>query len=155
MKKDPPKKTKVVKAAKDAKASKAPSAPSITDLSTKPEIAALAAVQAPPVIAATPESGAKGFRKEVIVRHTRKIRWGVVGMVVVAGALLLLIGGDMVGYVQTWAGNNFKALNGGLLGWLVSRYVVGLDLSSTSLENRPMAGLAQAILIAGFAIAVS
>ena len=92
---------------------------------------------------------------EVAVKNTRKIRWGIVGMVVLAGLSLALIGGDMTGYLTSWAGTVFKALSGGLMGWLISRYVVGLDLSSTAAEQRPLAGLSQAILIAGFAIAAA
>ena len=93
--------------------------------------------------------------QEIASKNTRKVRWGIVGMLVLAGLALALIEGDMTGYITSWGGTVFKALSGGLLGWLISRYVVGLDLSSTPAENRPLAGLSQAILIAGFAIAVS
>jgi hypothetical protein len=93
--------------------------------------------------------------QEALTRNTRKIRWGIVGMLVAAGVFLALATGDFGGYLMSWCGTMFKALSGGLMGWLVSRYVVGLDLSSTTDEQRPLAGLSQAFLIGAFALALA
>jgi len=88
-------------------------------------------------------------------RSSRKYRWGIVGMAIVASVVLALSVGDLEGYLMSWGGTVFKALSGGLIGWLVSRYVVGLDLSSTPAEARPLAGLSQAFLIGSFALALA
>lgn len=69
-----------------------------------------------------------------------------------AGAWLLL---EWSGYVQGWIGSIFRAASGGALGWAVSRFAVGLDLSELPAAQRPLAGLSQALLVAGFAIAVA
>ena len=86
---------------------------------------------------------------------TRKIRWGVVAMLVAAAVALAFTAGDYGGYLLSWCGTLFKALSGGLIGWLVSRYVVGLDLSAMEPADRPLAGLSQALLIGLYAVALA
>jgi hypothetical protein len=93
--------------------------------------------------------------KELLAKHTRKARWGVIGMIVVTGIFLSLSVGDLEGYLMSWGATAFKALSGGLIGWFVSRYVVGLDLSAMDLEYRPMAGISQALLIGFYALALA
>jgi hypothetical protein len=87
-------------------------------------------------------------------KHQRKIKWAIVALIAVGGALGMLEM-DMVGFAQAWAGKIFKALSGALLGWFISRYVADLDLSNIEPNLRPIAGLSQAILIAGGMIAVA
>jgi hypothetical protein len=62
---------------------------------------------------------------------------------------------EWLDYAYSWVGNCFEALSGGAIGWAVSRYVCRLDLSQFPPEHRALPGLAQAILIAGFANAVA
>ena len=84
-----------------------------------------------------------------------KIRWLILGLVVIAAMNYAMTGFGFTQYVQSWGGTLFKALNGGVIGWLISRYVIGLDISELPLELRPQAALSQAILIAGFALALA
>lgn len=86
---------------------------------------------------------------------TGKTRWALILVAcAVAGAAAWLLM-DWSGYVQGWVGSTFRAASGGAIGWAVSRYVVRLDLSAIPAEQRPLAGLSQALLIAGFAVAVA
>lgn len=62
---------------------------------------------------------------------------------------------DWHGYIQTWGGAIFRAASGGALGWAVSRYVLGLNLSEIPVMQRPIAGVSQALLVTGGAIAVA
>lgn len=62
---------------------------------------------------------------------------------------------EWLDYAYSWVGSCFKALSGGAIGWAVSRYVCRLDLSQLPEPHRPLAGLSQAVLIAGFANAVA
>jgi len=89
-----------------------------------------------------------------MAKSQRKLRWGIVGIVVIASAALAL-NADWIGYVQSWGGTNFKALGGGCVGWWIGRYVMGIDLSEMPAEQRPLAGLSMAILIIGFANALT
>jgi len=90
-----------------------------------------------------------------VIHHTSKIRWTAVGVVVVIGVSVALVTGDFGGYLLSWMGTAFKALSGGLLGWAVSRFVLQLDVSELSVDQRPVAALSQAILIGGFALALA
>jgi hypothetical protein len=84
-----------------------------------------------------------------------KTRWAIVlALCFLAGCAAWLLM-DWSGYVQGWVGSTFRAASGGAIGWAVSRYVVRLDLSAIPTEQRPLAGLSQALLIAGFAVAVA
>jgi hypothetical protein len=59
------------------------------------------------------------------------------------------------GYVLSWGGAMFRALGGAALGYAISRFGVGLDLSRIAEERRPNAALSQSILIGSLAIAVA
>lgn len=87
-------------------------------------------------------------------KHTRKIKWGIVAAVCLAAWLVLEQARDG-GYAHAWASVMFKSMSGGFVGWLVSRYVLDLDLSALTPEHRPLAALSQSLLIVGFAIAVA
>lgn len=87
-------------------------------------------------------------------KHTRKIKWGIVAALCLAAWLVLEQARDG-GYAHAWASVMFKGLSGGFVGWLVSRYVLDLDVSSLPHDQRPIAALSQALLIVGFAIAVA
>lgn len=92
---------------------------------------------------------------DFLIRYKTKIKWGLLGLLVLASMHQAMTGFEFYGYVQSWGGTLFKALNGGFIGWFVSRYVIGLDISELPLELRPQAALSQAILIAGFAVALA
>jgi hypothetical protein len=92
---------------------------------------------------------------EMREKNRRKIRWGAVGLLCMFMMMLALNRWDMVSYVQSWIGTSFKALSGGFIGWMVSRYVVELKLSEISEEHRPLAALSQAIVIGAFALALA
>lgn len=86
---------------------------------------------------------------------SRHRRWLAVVGLCAALAIIAWVALDWAGYVQTWVGSLARAASGGALGWAVSRYVVGLDLSTIAEDRRPVAALSQAILIAAGAIAVA
>lgn len=92
---------------------------------------------------------------DFIETHQRKVLWSIVALICVIAAGLSINVWDESGYAFDWGGRLFKALSGGAMGWLVSRYVLALDLSAIDDELRPLAGLSQAILIGCFAIAVT
>ena len=85
----------------------------------------------------------------------RKLRWALLGLIVIAAIQYAMVGFEFHGYVQSWGGTLFKALNGGVIGWLISRYVIGLDISTLEAGDRPVAALSQAILIGSFAMALA
>ncbi len=62
---------------------------------------------------------------------------------------------DWGGYLQAWGGTVFKGLSGCVIGWLISRYVIGLNLSQIEENLRPIAAISQAIIIAAFVIGVA
>jgi len=84
-----------------------------------------------------------------------RIRWALLGIVVLVGMHYAMVGFGFYGYVQSWGGVVFKAICGGCIGWFISRYVIGLDISELPAEQRPMAGLSLAVLIGFFAHALS
>lgn len=89
-------------------------------------------------------------------KHSRKIRWSIVGILCMAAMTLAVLDGNMLGYVQSWIGTTFKALSGGLIGWIVSRYILELDLSSIEPGiARAIAGISQAFIIGSFALALA
>jgi hypothetical protein len=90
-----------------------------------------------------------------MTRYNRQLRWAGVGFACFAMATWAVLSGDMTMYATNWLTTSFKALSGGLLGWLVSRYVIQLDLSKIPVDQRPLAALSQAILIGLFALAVA
>ena len=91
----------------------------------------------------------------LISNNTRKIRWAVVVIAVALAVMFALTQGNFTGYITSWGGTVFKALSGGFVGWIISRYVVGLDLSAIPIEQRPLAGLSQALLIGAYALALA
>ena len=93
--------------------------------------------------------------RKFIQTHNRKIRWGVVAMLCLTVLLWYVLDTGWTSYVQSWLGSSFKALSGGCIGWLVSRYIVELDLSKISDEQRSTAALSQAILIGSFALSLA
>ncbi len=82
-------------------------------------------------------------------------RFMILAFICTIGALIAVGGMDWDGYVKTWIGAAFRASSGGAIGWAISRYVVRLDLSAIAAPDRTIAALSQAILMAGFAIAVA
>jgi hypothetical protein len=85
----------------------------------------------------------------------RLVRWSVVTAICVAAALFGYFQLEWQGYIQTWGGALFRAASGGALGWVVSRYVLGLDLSEIPAMLRPTAAVSQAFLVGAGAIAVA
>jgi len=84
-----------------------------------------------------------------------KVRWLILGIIVLAAMHQAVVSFEFYGYVQSWGGTVFKALSGGLIGWTISRFVIGLDISELAEDQRPVAALSQTILIAGFALALA
>ena len=85
----------------------------------------------------------------------RRTRWILIALLCLAGAAGAWLLLEWSGYVQGWVGALFRAASGGALGWLVSRWVLGLDLSEIPAERRPVSALSQALLIGCFAVAVA
>lgn len=83
-------------------------------------------------------------------------RWNLVGAFAVAALVLAyVLIPDYRLFVEGVVSKLVKAAIGGYFGYLVSRYVTRLDLSDVVDERRPLAGVSQAILIVGFAVAVA
>lgn len=98
----------------------------------------------------------QGIRNRLrLALDSRHRRWLAVVIACAVLAITAWTALDWSGYVQTWIGSLARAASGGALGWAVSRYVVGLDLSTIAEDRRPVAALSQAILIAAGAIAVA
>ena len=93
--------------------------------------------------------------KQMLEQHNRRIRWAFVGVLCLIAAMAAVFGWDWTGYIQTWTIVVFKALSGSYIGWIVSRYVIELDLSEIPEEHRPLAALSQAIVVTGFALALA
>lgn len=87
--------------------------------------------------------------------NNSKGRWAIVAVVVALSVLYAVTLGDWVQYAQSWGGTAFRAMSGAVLGWITSRYVVALDLSSLPPEQRPLAGLSQAVVIGAFTLALA
>ena len=83
------------------------------------------------------------------------IRWSTPAAIFVVAMLVAVFVFGWTNYVLTWVGVMFKAVSGAFVGFLISRTVFKLDLSKIPEDLRPQAALSQAILVAGFAIAVS
>jgi len=84
-----------------------------------------------------------------------KVRWLFLGLLAIAGMNLALTEFFLYDYVQSWGGAFFKLMSGVALGWLVFRFVIGVDISSLPPEQRPMAGLSLAIIIGFFGHALA
>lgn len=85
---------------------------------------------------------------------SRRNRWLLIILICTLSGLAAAQALGWMGWVQGWVGALFKALSGGAVGYAVSRYAVGLDLSQLPEDRRPVAALSQAILIGAFALAV-
>lgn len=84
---------------------------------------------------------------------SRTNRWLLIAALVVVMALCAVVFG-WDGYVLAWIGGLAKMLSAGCIGWAVSRYVLGLDLSAiTDQRDRTVAALSQAIIIGACMIA--
>lgn len=86
--------------------------------------------------------------------HSRH-RWAILVLVCLVAAVVTFNGLGWEGWVSSWLGTCFKAVSGGAIGALISRYVVRLDISSIREEQRPVAAITMAILTGAFAIAVA
>lgn len=87
--------------------------------------------------------------------HARRFKWALIALICFLGLLYGYYVLDWGGYMQNWGGKMYKAMSGAALGWLISRYVLDLDLSKIAIELRPQAALSQAILIGAGMIAVA
>lgn len=85
----------------------------------------------------------------------RKTRWVFLMLACAVGALIAFTAMGWDGWVFNWIGKLFRAASGGGLGWAVSRYFAGLDLSAIPADQRPLAGLSQALLIGFGALAAA
>lgn len=93
--------------------------------------------------------------RTAIDNHKSSIKWAIIALLCLASMLYALNSMGYTDYVQSWIGTAFKAVSGGCIGWIISRHVLGLDISELPVEHRPMAGLSLAVLIAGFAVAIA
>ena len=83
-------------------------------------------------------------------------RWNVVGAAAILMlSLVLALVPDYRIAVEGVISKLVKAAIGGYFGYLVSRYVVRLNLSEIAYDQRPVAAISQSILIVGFALAVA
>jgi hypothetical protein len=82
-------------------------------------------------------------------------RWTLIAIPCVLVASLGFVAFGWFGWTASWFGTIFKAASGGALGWAISRYALKLNLSEIPPATRAAAAVSQAILIAGFAIAVA
>jgi hypothetical protein len=97
-------------------------------------------------------------------------RWLLLLPLLLIGAVVAWVAFGWGGWVQSWVGAIFKAASGALLGYYISSRLTKLDLSAIVVNRfdfpeqrdeyrttlvRGVAGIAQAILIVGLAIAVS
>jgi hypothetical protein len=99
--------------------------------------------------------------KEILSR-LRTTPWVVVVMIAALSAAMFPIwpnghGGytTMIGYVLSWAGASFKAMSGGVLGFLFCRHVLRVNLSEIyDPLARSIAGLGCAIVIGAFIVGI-
>lgn len=100
-----------------------------------------------------------------------RVRWALVALVAVLGAIGAWLGLDWLDYVQSWVGVNFKTVQGGALGYLISRLIMRVNLSELVIPPdaelpewkryvltvliRAAVGLSQALLICTGAVCVA
>ena len=100
-----------------------------------------------------------------------RVRWALVAIIAVLGAIGAWLGVGWLEYVQTWIGVNFKTIQGGALGYLISRLIMRVNLSELVIPPddtlpewkryvltvfiRAAVGLSQALLICTGAICVA
>lgn len=82
-------------------------------------------------------------------------KWLILCLIVAGSLHVAIMDFGLFSYVQNWGGVAFKVLSGAALGWGVSRYIIGLDLSDLPAADRPVAALSQAILIGAFALGMA
>lgn len=85
----------------------------------------------------------------------RTLRFLLAFLACIAGCAWLFTVAGYEGYAMSWAGSAFRATSGGCMGYIVSRWGLGLDVSAITPELRPTAAISQAMLIAAGAIAVA
>lgn len=93
----------------------------------------------------------------------RSAPWVIVILIAALAATFLPIWPDgtggyttMEGYVVGWFGGQFKAMTGGVVGFLFCRKVLKINLSEIpDLQSRSIAGLGCAVVIAAFVVAVA
>lgn len=76
-----------------------------------------------------------------------RIRWVLVGCLVLIAINYAITDMGFIGYVQSWGGTAFKVLNGAVIGWFLFRYVIGVNPAKQPTEYRAVYRVAQAILI--------
>jgi len=78
--------------------------------------------------------------------------WAI-ALIVVA---VLLIGFSASGYLSRWLGSIGQVASGAMLGWVISRRLIRLNVSEyTEPMHRCLAGMGQALIVAAAMIAVA
>jgi len=78
--------------------------------------------------------------------------WAI-ALIVVA---VLLVGFSASGYLSRWLGSIGQVASGAVLGWVISRRLIKLNVSEyTEPMHRCMAGMGQALIVASAMIAVA
>jgi len=78
--------------------------------------------------------------------------WAI-ALIVVA---VLLIGFSASGYLSRWLGSIGQVASGAVLGWVISRRLIKLNVSQyTEPMHRCLAGMGQALIVAAAMIAVA
>lgn len=85
-----------------------------------------------------------------------KIRGLEVWAIALIVAVVLLVGFAAAGYLSRWLGSIGQVATGALIGWIVSRRLVRLNVSDyTEPLHRCLAGAGQALVISAGMIAVA
>ena len=86
----------------------------------------------------------------------RASRWLAIIVLIVSSIIILWGGFGWESYSQVWLGKMFRATSGAAIGWLVSHFIIGLDLSEIPEgPERIEAAKSQAMIIGAFALAVA
>ena len=88
------------------------------------------------------------------MKFTSTFRWVLVAIIAFTAMTYAILTMGYISYVESWGGSMFKTMSGGCLGYAFSRYVMKLDLSKQTAEQRPISALSQAIVIAAGMIGV-
>ncbi len=89
-----------------------------------------------------------------IAKHKRRIYQCLLMLLCLAAAWCSFMLFEQAGYALDWGGRMFRTLSGGVMGLVFSRWVLGLNLSEINAADRPVSAISQALVVAGFAIAV-
>jgi zinc transporter ZupT len=85
----------------------------------------------------------------------RAARWAAVTILILMAYAVMWGGMGWESYSQEWLAKMFKAASGGVLGWAISHYVTGLDLSDFRDQSiRVEAAKSKCMYIIGFALAL-